>query len=77
MACACLFLATKLEESPRRTRDILMVFDRVMKRREGSRSLAVLIPETKVSWEGRLQVCVPPCKSMHERVVVAGRRTLS
>ncbi|KAG2440987.1 hypothetical protein HXX76_003840 [Chlamydomonas incerta] len=47
MACACLFLATKLEESHRRTRDVLMVFDRINKRRDGSRSLPLLIPETK------------------------------
>ncbi|GIL44618.1 hypothetical protein Vafri_2145 [Volvox africanus] len=47
MACACLFLATKLEESHRRTRDILMVFDRINKRREGSKNVPLLIPETK------------------------------
>ncbi|GLC50293.1 hypothetical protein PLESTB_000363400 [Pleodorina starrii] len=47
MACACLFLATKLEESHRRTRDILMVFDRINKRRDGSKSVPLLIPETK------------------------------
>ncbi|KXZ56259.1 CYCL1 protein [Gonium pectorale] len=47
MALACLFLATKLEENHRRTRDILMVFDRVIKRREGSKSLPLLIPETR------------------------------
>ncbi|GIL75958.1 hypothetical protein Vretimale_5606 [Volvox reticuliferus] len=47
MACACLFLATKLEESHRRTRDILMVFDRINKRRDGSKNVPLLIPETK------------------------------
>ncbi|EFJ47579.1 L type cyclin [Volvox carteri f. nagariensis] len=47
MACACLFLATKLEENHRRTRDILMVFDRINKRRDGSKSMPLLIPETK------------------------------
>jgi hypothetical protein len=49
MACACLFLATKLEESPQRTRDILLVFDRINKRRDGSRTLPLLIPLTRVS----------------------------
>ncbi len=51
MACACLFLATKLEESHKRTRDILMVFDRINKRRDypPGKPLPLLIPETRVS----------------------------
>jgi hypothetical protein len=35
MACACLWLATKLEESPRKLRDVLNVFLRMECRREG------------------------------------------
>lgn len=35
VAWACCWLATKLEENPRRLRDLLSVFVRVDKRREG------------------------------------------
>lgn len=35
MACACLWLATKLEESPRKLRDVLNVFLRMECRHEG------------------------------------------
>jgi len=35
VACACLWLATKLEESPRKLRDVLNVFLRMECRREG------------------------------------------
>lgn len=41
MAATCFWLATKLEEAPRRTRDIIMCFDRIIKRRE-NRTLTVL-----------------------------------
>ena len=35
VAWACCWLATKLEETPRRIRDLLSVFVRIDKRREG------------------------------------------
>ena len=35
VAMACCWLAAKLEESPRRTRDVISVFYRMERRREG------------------------------------------
>ncbi len=45
---ACLFLATKLEETARRHREIISVFHRVERRREG-RSLEPLDHYSNVS----------------------------
>lgn len=53
----------KLEEDANRpapaqgqlpTRQVLMVFDRIIKRRDGSRSLPILAPESHVSDASRL-----------------------
>lgn len=42
VAWACCWLATKLEEAPRRLRDVLSVFVRIDRRREGKGDLAPL-----------------------------------
>lgn len=51
MAPSCLFVAAKLEEfqsRPRLMRDIILIFDRIMKRREG-RPLVIMECGSKVS----------------------------
>ena len=48
LAAACTFLSSKLEEDPRRLRDVILVFDRIFKRQEGPRaSLVVLEPGSR------------------------------